>query len=176
MGIDVWIAVGGEHPLKRFDAVLEDATENAIDDKFEQELRAVLCGPRHLRECYGGGPYATKILCREAFEAVDRKARIPAALLRERLILVTSPSSRLENGDVIIRMVAEKLTADGGTCQFRSGSERTDPMTVEEAIRRRYEGRLDLAEQQIAQVRAFVEVAESEEAHKGEPCLILVSG
>lgn len=175
MGIDVWITVGGVHPLERFNTILADAAGKGVDDQFERDLVAEMNGPRHLRECYGGGPYATKLLCREAFEASDRRAHIPATVLRKRLTNVTSPSSRFEKGDLILRQVAEKLTADGVACQLRSGGEPTDPMTVEEAIRRRYRARPDLVEQQIARVRAFVEVAESEEAQRGEPCLIYVS-
>ena len=175
MGIDVWLTAEGVHPLERFKALLENATGEGVVERFKRDLVAEINGPRHLRECYGGGPYATKLLCREAFEAADRQAAIPAAVLRERLTNVTSPSSRFEEGDLILGRVAEKLTADGGTCLLRSGGEPTDPMTVEDAIRRRYAGRPDLVEQQIARVRAFVAVAESEEAHTGKPCLIYVS-
>ena len=36
----------------------------------------------YLRETYSGGPYATKILCREAFESASREAQIPVAVMR----------------------------------------------------------------------------------------------
>lgn len=39
----------------------------------------------YLREAYHGAPYATRILCPEAFEAEDAEAKIPAATLRKRL-------------------------------------------------------------------------------------------
>jgi hypothetical protein len=39
----------------------------------------------YLREAYHGQPYATKHLCREAFESDGNRVRIPAAVLRERL-------------------------------------------------------------------------------------------
>ncbi len=39
----------------------------------------------YLREAYHGGPYATRHLCREAFESKTGKAPIPASVLRERL-------------------------------------------------------------------------------------------
>jgi hypothetical protein len=39
----------------------------------------------YLREAYHGGPYATKHLCREAFESETNEAKIPAEVLRERL-------------------------------------------------------------------------------------------
>lgn len=39
----------------------------------------------YLREAYHGEPYATQFLLKEAFEAEDCQAQIPAAVLRERL-------------------------------------------------------------------------------------------
>jgi hypothetical protein len=39
----------------------------------------------YLREAYHGEPYATRHLCREAFESERGAALIPAAVLRERL-------------------------------------------------------------------------------------------
>jgi len=39
----------------------------------------------YLREAYHGEPYATVFLCKEAFEAPEDRAEIPAALLRQRL-------------------------------------------------------------------------------------------
>src|SRR5437868_11669091 len=39
----------------------------------------------YLREAYHGEQYATKFLCREAFESETGQAGIPAAVLRERL-------------------------------------------------------------------------------------------
>jgi hypothetical protein len=39
----------------------------------------------YLREAYHGEPYATKHLCREAFDSGNGSAAIPAAVLRERL-------------------------------------------------------------------------------------------
>ena len=42
-------------------------------------------GVGYLREAYHGEPYATHHLLPEAFESADGSARIPAAVLRERL-------------------------------------------------------------------------------------------
>jgi len=39
----------------------------------------------YLREAYHGEPYATRHLCREAFETPACRAPIPASLMRERL-------------------------------------------------------------------------------------------
>jgi hypothetical protein len=57
-----------------------------------EEKQAQVCGfdatagkIGYLREAYHGEPYATRYLVREAFESNDAAARIPAAVLRERL-------------------------------------------------------------------------------------------
>jgi hypothetical protein len=42
-------------------------------------------GVGYLREAYHGEPYATRYLVSEAFDSPDGIARIPAAVLRERL-------------------------------------------------------------------------------------------
>jgi len=39
----------------------------------------------YLREAYHGAPYATRHLVAEAFDSPDSEAKIPAAVLRERL-------------------------------------------------------------------------------------------
>jgi hypothetical protein len=182
MGIDVWIQVPGkttnwdqledEDVLKderRFAEILAELTT-------QERMLAEFTGPHRLRETFGGGPYATKMLCREAFEAEDRRARIPASVLRERLTNVTSPASRHEPGDALIEEFVKKAEEDGGVCERFVGDARTDPMTVEEAIQRRYRESPDEMEQQLAKFRAFVEFAEAEEARTGEPCLIRVSG
>jgi hypothetical protein len=44
----------------------------------------------YLREAYHGGPYATRILVREAFDAEDHEALIPAEVMRDRLPIVTA--------------------------------------------------------------------------------------
>lgn len=176
MGIDVWIEVAGELDLEaRLFALSDNPTPDARD-RFIQEVQAELNGPKHLRESYGGGPYATKMLCREAFESVDRRARIPASVLRERLTNVTSPASRFEPMDAVVAMEVERLESDGGRCVRFVGADRTDPMTVEEAIQTRYANSPQLVQAQLARFRAFVEFAETTEATTGEPCVIKVSG
>jgi hypothetical protein len=56
------------------------------EEQDEHEWSSVVHGHAgYLRESYHGGPYATAFLCREAFEAPEDRAEIPAALLRQRL-------------------------------------------------------------------------------------------
>ena len=176
MGIDVWIEVAGELDLEARLLALPDNLTPDARDRFIQEVLAELNGPKHLRESYGGGPYATKMLCREAFESVDKRSRIPAAVLRERLTTVTSPASRLEPMDAVVASIVEKLESDGGRCVRFVGADRTDPMTVEEAIQTRYANRPELMQAQLTCFRAFVEFAEATEANTGEPCVIKASG
>jgi len=63
------------------------------DGRTEEELHAQETAPfsvtaghvGYLREAYHGEPYATRHLVREAFEAENQRAQIPAAVLRRRL-------------------------------------------------------------------------------------------
>lgn len=56
----------------------------------------------YLREAYHGGPYATHILVREAFEeADDEPVAIPAAVMRERMTHVTEPARGCDAGSHI---------------------------------------------------------------------------
>lgn len=91
----------------------------------------------YLRESYSGGPYATKILCRDAFESPTREAQIPATVLRERLTSITEPAYGFDTGHEIAREIAEQLAEAGASVQ-RPGPSRTTPTTVEEAIAARY--------------------------------------
>jgi hypothetical protein len=132
-------------------------------------------GPRLLHEDYGGGPYATKMLCREAFESPEKRAAIPAAILRARLTNVTSPAERFDSMDGMVDQVIARYESAGKTVKRHRGSSRTDPMTVEEALWARYSTDAEKAAQAIADFRAFVELAEAEESRTGKPCWISAS-
>ena len=71
MGIDVYMQWRGQ-TSKEKDAQITGFSVRAGDVGY-------------LREAYHGGPYATKVLCPEAFAAEDCKAQIPAKVLKERL-------------------------------------------------------------------------------------------
>lgn len=134
----------------------------------------------YLREAYHGGPYATRILVREAFEAENCKAQIPAEIMRERLTHVTEPAMTGEGhrlAEMIVGMI-ESTGADvveGGNIK----SDNTRPMTVEEAIRERQRRLYGEDEAHIERVigsfRDFVELAEKKERQTGKPCTIYAS-
>jgi hypothetical protein len=70
MGIDIYARWKGQTP----------------EEQREHDLFSLVDGHvGYLREAYHGEPYATVFLCREAFDASDDRAEIPAALLRQRL-------------------------------------------------------------------------------------------
>ena len=78
------------------------------DDMTEEEKQAQCTGfstvagdVGYLREAYHGGPYATRIIAREAFEAEDCVAEISAAIMRERLGSVTEPAYGVNAGHKI---------------------------------------------------------------------------
>lgn len=134
----------------------------------------------YLREAYHGGPYATKILCREAFEAENCKAEIPADILRERLTHVTEPVFGRTGGHDVAAMFLELLEKIGMDVEGQVLTDVTRPMTVEEAVRERYQ-RLypeegdSAAEDVVNSFRAFVALAEQKEKETGKPCTIYAS-
>lgn len=162
------------------------------EDQTEQEKRWQFTGfstragnVGYLREAYHGGPYATKILVREAFEAENCQAEIPAAVMRERLTSVTEPARDCEDGDRGMQMIVQMLAAVHGgdpslTIQgCHSGDARTAPMTVEEAVRIRHKQLYNSDEEEITAAiqayRDFVALAEKKEKETGKPCTVYAS-
>jgi hypothetical protein len=162
------------------------------DGQSEQEKRGQFTGfstragnVGYLREAYHGGPYATKILVREAFEAENYQADIPAAVMRARLTEVTEPARNCEDGDKGMQMIVQMLAAVHGgdpslTIHGRhSGDARTTPMTVEEAVRIRHKTLYNDDNKEIETVvqsyRDFVELAEQKEKETGKPCTVYAS-
>lgn len=134
----------------------------------------------YLRESYHGGPYATKILVREAFEADNAEAEIPAAVLRERLTHVTEPVIGANGGHNVAALFMEMMKHTGMTVEGQVLSDITRPMTVEEAIRERCarlypEDGPEYAEKVVNSFREFVALAEQKEKETGKPCTILAS-
>jgi hypothetical protein len=140
----------------------------------------------YLREAYHGGPYATKILVREAFEAEDCQAQIPAAVMRERLTNVTEPAMDCDGGHntsmmliALLTEMSEKIGRTAVTPKF-TASGKTTPMTVEEAVRERClslypEDGEELVNAVIQSFRDFVTLAELKEAKTGKPCTVYAS-
>lgn len=134
----------------------------------------------YLREAYHGGPYATKILVREAFEADNCEADIPAEILRERLTHVTEPVIGANGGHLVAAMFSELMKQTGMQVEGQVLSDITRPMTVEEAIRERY-ARLypDSSKEEVDNVvksfNDFVSLAERKERETGKPCTIYAS-
>lgn len=147
----------------------------------------------YLREAYHGGPYATKILVREAFEAKDCKAKIPAAVMEERLYSVTEPARNVEGGDMIAQAIFAALKNMKDLGELRNGavisvpmsnkppqSSLTMPMSVEEAIRERQrliypDDDAEMTNKIIQSFRDFVALAARKEAKTGRPCTVYAS-
>lgn len=160
MGIDVYLSWNGQTP-----------EEIAAQDEAYLNLDAGAVG--YLRESYSGGPYVTKILARDAFESPSREARIPAAVLRERLTRVTEPAYGFDAGDVAVREITEQLEMSGASVsQPRTG--KTFPMTAEEAIAARYDDSPDTARKVLESVRRFVALAEEKQLSTRELCTVRV--
>ena len=158
------------------------------DDMEEEEKSAQATGfsitsgnVGYLREAYHGGPYATRILVREAFEAEDCRAKIPAETLRERLTHVTEPVYANNNGHILAAAMLNAMQEDGANVVGGPvHSDTTRPMTVEEAVRERQhrlypEDSNEMTERVLQSFRAFVALAEEKEKQKGKPCTIYAS-
>ncbi len=158
------------------------------EDMDEEEKQAQATGfsvtsgnVGYLREAYHGGPYATRILVREAFEADDQRAQIPAAVLRERLTRVTEPSYMGGEGHQLASALINMFRNEGKTVEGPLvQSDTTRPMTVEEAVaerqRRLYpEDADEMTKKVIQSFRDFVALAEEKERQRGKPCTIYAS-
>lgn len=134
----------------------------------------------YLREAYHGGPYATKILVREAFEADKGEAEIPAAVMRERLINVTEPVLGKNGGHNIAALFTEMLKHSGVEVSGAVMDGITTPMTVEEACYKRCANLYpddgpEYAQQVVQSFRDFVALAEEKEKETGRPCTVIAS-
>jgi hypothetical protein len=134
----------------------------------------------YLREAYHGGPYATRILVREAFESDNQRAQIPAAIMRKRLTHVTEPALS-GDGHKLAEQFLGLLNEAGANVSPDSviRSDTTRPMTVEEAVRERqnrlYGEQSDMAEKVVNSFRNFVVLAEEKEKQTGKPCTVYAS-
>lgn len=134
----------------------------------------------YLREAYHGGPYATKILVREAFEAENCEAQIPAAVLRERLTNVTEPVLGKNGGHIAAAMLMDFMRQAGHEVTEEIADGITQPMSVEEACRLRCrklypEDGKEYEDAIVKSFRDFVELAEQKEKETGKPCTIIAS-
>jgi len=129
----------------------------------------------YLRESFTGGPYATKILAREAFESRTERSEIPAAILRERLTSVTEPARgfNLGGGDWVVQSITEALECSGAFVE-KPRPPHTDPQSVEEAIQARYADKPDNIALALKAFRDFVALAEQKEQETGRACTVVV--
>ena len=174
MGIDVFLEWEGQEAERAAAAAAED-TPNwfSVTDGHVG----------YLREAYHGGPYATKILAREAFDSETCRAEIPAAILRERLTAVTEPARGCNGGHEAAAMLVALFSLqnnNGLTMEPPSiASGETAPMSVEDAVRFRQKKLYNSPEEHIEEVvqsfRDFVALAERKEKELGKPCTIYAS-
>ena len=134
----------------------------------------------YLRESYHGGPYATKLLVREAFDAEKCRADIPAAVMRERLTTVTTPAMNADGGHKAAEAMVAMMQLAGAKSEspvIRDG--RTEAMSVEDAVRARYKTLYNSDEEEITEIvqsfRDFVDLAERKEKEHGRPCTVYAS-
>jgi hypothetical protein len=107
-------------------------TREAKAKLSEAWLSTGMGGAGYLREAYHGEPYATKFLCAEAFETGE--ARIPAAVLRSRLLhvldLVAERERKLyQSTDTEIERVKQSFGEFVALCEEKE-QETGDPVLV----------------------------------------------
>lgn len=172
MGIDIYLEWDGK-----------DEDESVERGAFGFNTTAGHVG--YLREAYHGGPYATKILAREAFEAENCRAAIPAAKLRQRMQKKSRAAKNCDGGHYMaqaITLLFSKMANDSGASVDPPvvGSGETPAMSVEEAVRTRYhtlypETDEEHIEDVVQSFRDFVALAELKEKQTGKPCTIYAS-
>jgi hypothetical protein len=172
MGIDIYL----EWPNKENDESVEQGSPIFSTDAGHVG---------YLREAYHGGPYATKLLVREAFEADNCRAEISAAIMRERLTSITEPVYGADGGHDVAAMFLSMLRGTGaqvvgGPASGPLPSGATEPMSVEDAVRTRYKNIYpdcppDQVEDAVQAFRDFVELAERKEKEHGKPCTVYAS-
>lgn len=167
MGIDIYL---------RWSGMTEE------DEQRQYTGMSIIAGDvGYLREAYHGGPYATKILVREAFDAENCEAEIPAAILRERLTSVTEPTYGANGGHDAAKLIADALKASGMIMEEEIVQDGvTRPMSVEEAVRIRMntlypETEEAFVEEVVQSFRNFVALAEQKERETGQPCTVIAS-
>jgi hypothetical protein len=211
MGIDIYVNDIYEANNKRYEKAFHDAVtkrdriSRVIDpDKAKEAQKEVsrlydlMYSVGYLRESYHGGPYVTRFLVKEAFEAKSAKAKIKAAKLKERLpaaVLLAiyrdhtvygealkSPGELIldeKDGGTQITETLLGIFAPGGPVdQARSGQ------TEEEIVARITPEQRAAAETLIAKrdlprcaldYVEFVEQCAAHEAEQGKPCTIWAS-
>ncbi len=186
MGIDIYLEWAGKDAQAKDDQIAGFSTTDGHVG--------------YLREAYHGGPYATQILVKEAFDAKECRAQIPAAVMRKRLTVAAPAAKGCNGGHAIAQLMAnafkavgatdsttpeefirEKLSAVlGNVDNLEIPESVTADMSVEDAIRQRCanlypDDGADYAQEVIQSFRDFVELAERREKETGEPCTIYAS-
>ena len=136
----------------------------------------------YLREAYHGGPYVTKFLVKEAFEAENAEAQIPAKVLRERLpaavmlatyrnhVVYEEPDPAFDNiHDALTAVFAETKRTDNEGAEIAAKMVGEQLRAAEELIKQR-----KLPDYCLSYVD-FVELAEKVEAKLGQPVTIIAS-
>lgn len=164
MGIDIYL---------EWDGITDEDKKNQMTG-----FSTVAGHVGYLREAYHGGPYATRILCREAFESESCSAQIPADTLEERLTGLTEPACTPNAGHEVARMIAAAFCDPDA--EPATAADTTRPMSVYDAIVERYRSLYpEAANEYIPKVMKsfhdFVELAKQKEKETGHPCKIIAS-
>lgn len=189
MGIDIYLEWEGKN-------------KQAKDDQMSIGFSPTSGHVGYLREAYHGGPYATQILVKEAFESDDCRAEIPAAVMRERLTNAAPAAEGCNGGHAMTALMSKllggvmagediskdpnqflaKLQAEinENSAALEIPDSLTPAMSVEAAARERClrlypEAGSEHAEDVVQSFRDFVALAERRERETGKPCTVYAS-
>jgi hypothetical protein len=192
MGIDIYVDEIFDPNQKKHQAAFDKAVaehEKASDKRdhlWEKVLEAydAMLAVGYLRENYHGGPYVTRYLVREAFEAEEHEAAIPAAVLRERLpaavmlaiyrdhvVYGEEPGIIMLDPDALANILSEVDQLPSGANEDALVNRITQSQRVQAA---RLISLRDLSPEAMSFVE-FVEQCEAQEAKTGKPCMVRAS-
>lgn len=188
MGIDIYLEWEGKD-------------KRAKDDQMGTGFSTTSGHVGYLREAYHGGPYATQILVKEAFESDDCRAEIPAAVMRARLTNAGPAAKNCNMGHAMSVLMGKLLSGAMANEDIAEDPDKflaklqdeinnsdeleapeclTPDMSVEEAAYERCmrlypDGGAEHAQDVVQSFRDFVALAERRERETGKPCTVYAS-
>ena len=194
MGIDIYVDEIFDANQKKHQAAFDEAVaeREKASDKAERdrlwkkvsEAYDAMFAVGYLRENYHGGPYVTRYLVREAFEAEEHEVAIPAAVLRERLpasvmlaiyrdhvVYGEEAGIIMLNPDALANILSEVDQLPSGANEDALVNQITQ--SQREQVTRLIATRALSAE--AMRFVEFVEQCEAQEARTGRPCMVRAS-
>lgn len=132
-----------------------------------------------LRESYHGGPYALRLLFREAWEECESWLTLPASTYEERLTMPVEVTPTRADAAIATAIPAIiNLMEEVGIADIHRGTHHTNHMSVEEAARIRQRDLYGIDYEdctEVARIQDFITLAMKLENEHGIPPTVWVS-